>query len=897
MSQPLPFSSITAFLIPFNTKFANQQDGSNPESVSVFSAAATNNGPHTSPSVSQFSSGPGAFGYQSGKQHRSKKSGSKRPTTSPYLPSTWESSKGAGSIKDSLVNLGITVLLKSSASDISITLADVSSPTSSSPQEAMTVAFIPINHIPAPRIHASNVNAKESSTSTAVCFEDQSPAGLAEIDESVVECLKEIKLLVSSREKTHSRLAIIVYSLDSGLSPSTLLSCEKAGVDRVITFPFHTSRLTEEIQSAMEHASQSQVSGSPSPSISSTITPAIPSPSFQLPPKNLRRQTVFTPRTNKPDRPDQKDLFTISDLSAPFANLCSIGNYNLPRRASVDMGGLALTLSRACGSDGEISSAYLPEQQSEQGRGPWRQAVADGAEVGAGWSEGGLTPVAEIAAESGDALFCELVSEMHLQVKKTIQGADKVADLELLGPMNQDTRTRLIEKLSGWDFKPYELSGDDLYRTTCILFEAVLMTEGVWDLGIDAVAMRRFLLSIRQIYHTHNPYHNYQHGCDVLQATYTFLLNLGLVPPLQLLLDCDGDRPSTPWKRSLDKKTGRISEVFRPQDILTLMLAAIGHDGAHPGLSNAFLKNAKAPLSLVYGDKSALENMHCILIASLLKRHGFGFLFVGHLSSKSPITSEFSDDSGLSTALASNPEVNKARENISTTFSDFRKILFSTILATDMSMHFAFMASLTEVATEETSIERDRILFHQALMKCADISNPCRPHQISEYWSTALLEEWHNQANLELDLRLPVSVVQQADAAMQAKGQVAFIDLFTQPLFDGAATVMPDLAPYAQQCATNRTLWFERLNKLQANGAELPGHALHSHTSSTTIPCSLESHYRTLFPLALPVALLATPPPGPAVDPVSPVVASGEKSLGGGSGLRSTYKNYYASGN
>lgn len=62
---------------------------------------------------------------------------------------------------------------------------------------------------------------------------------------------------------------------------------------------------------------------------------------------------------------------------------------------------------------------------------------------------------------------------------------------------------------------------------------------------------------------------------------------------------------------------------------------------------------------------------------------------------------------------------------------------------------------------------------------------------MSEHWSTVLLAEWANQASLEQELSLPVSVVASADAAIQAKGQIGFIDLFTLPLFDAAADAMP----------------------------------------------------------------------------------------------------------
>ena len=54
-----------------------------------------------------------------------------------------------------------------------------------------------------------------------------------------------------------------------------------------------------------------------------------------------------------------------------------------------------------------------------------------------------------------------------------------------------------------------------------------------------------------------------------------------------------------------------------------------------------------------------------------------------------------------------------------------------------------------------------------------------------------LLKEWAVQASLEQDLDLPVSVIASADSALQAKGQIGFIDLFTQPLFEAVSDVLP----------------------------------------------------------------------------------------------------------
>jgi hypothetical protein len=115
----------------------------------------------------------------------------------------------------------------------------------------------------------------------------------------------------------------------------------------------------------------------------------------------------------------------------------------------------------------------------------------------------------------------------------------------------------------------------------------------------------------------------------------------------------------------------------------------------------------------VYDDKSVLENMHCLLVVRLLRKHGFSFL-VG----------------------PANPHerTNQARQAFDT--KGFRKVLYSSVLATDMSLHFAWLAQLKETGAsiegdgvlgkEDRMAEReaDRIIICQALIKCADISNP-----------------------------------------------------------------------------------------------------------------------------------------------------------------------------
>ena len=55
----------------------------------------------------------------------------------------------------------------------------------------------------------------------------------------------------------------------------------------------------------------------------------------------------------------------------------------------------------------------------------------------------------------------------------------------------------------------------------------------------------------------------------------------------------------------------------------------------------------------------------------------------------------------------------------------FRRLLYKTLLATDMSVHFDFMSGFQSLLNEAPLDPLKRqVLVCQALIKCADISNP-----------------------------------------------------------------------------------------------------------------------------------------------------------------------------
>jgi len=275
------------------------------------------------------------------------------------------------------------------------------------------------------------------------------------------------------------------------------------------------------------------------------------------------------------------------------------------------------------------------------------------------------------------------------------------------------------------------------------------------------------------------------------------------------------------WKPDKSVAENPYTSCLGNEALFALYIAAIGHDVGHPGFTNAFMKNAKTPLSLVYDNKSALEQMHYALLLSIMRYHGLG-------------------------TLLDRPQ----------TGPSFRKLLYKTLLATDMSVHCDFMEAFQSMGTgEEAESNKRQVLVCQALIKCADISNPGRPHQVSKKWAAALMDEWTRQANLERHLHLPPSVNPSDDPLAEARSQVFFIGNFTKPLFSLVATSIPQMQQYADRCQDNLDLWNRRT-------AELLKKEPSSKPVNGTAPpeCYGTEDFITAFPLTLPTTLLTEEP-------------------------------------
>ena len=102
---------------------------------------------------------------------------------------------------------------------------------------------------------------------------------------------------------------------------------------------------------------------------------------------------------------------------------------------------------------------------------------------------------------------------------------------------------------------------------------------------------------------------------------------------------------------------GGFMDWMSPLELLAGLFAAIAHDYKHPGVNNNFLALTQHPLALRYNDKSILENFSLAQFFLLLRDESLNIL------------------EGLDSEQR----------------AQFRSLVVSMVLVTDMQQHFSFV--------------------------------------------------------------------------------------------------------------------------------------------------------------------------------------------------------------
>ncbi|KAK1327800.1 hypothetical protein QTO34_012708 [Cnephaeus nilssonii] len=101
----------------------------------------------------------------------------------------------------------------------------------------------------------------------------------------------------------------------------------------------------------------------------------------------------------------------------------------------------------------------------------------------------------------------------------------------------------------------------------------------------------------------------------------------------------------------------------------------------------------------------------------------------------------------------------------------------------------------------------NRTLIKRMMIKCADVSNPCRPLEQCIEWAARISEEYFSQTEEEKKLDLPVVMPAfDRNTCSIPKSQISFIDYFVTDMYD-AWDDFVDLQELLQHLDNNFKYW------------------------------------------------------------------------------------------
>ncbi|OQS03511.1 hypothetical protein THRCLA_04178 [Thraustotheca clavata] len=254
----------------------------------------------------------------------------------------------------------------------------------------------------------------------------------------------------------------------------------------------------------------------------------------------------------------------------------------------------------------------------------------------------------------------------------------------------------------------------------------------------------------------HRFYHNFAHAMDVTQTLFAMLHFM---------------EPNDPIMGSIEKA-------------ITL-IAALGHDIHHPGVTNHYIVISKHQFALEYADGTNAALTTSVKVWGVLERM--------HAAETRRIVTKYN----LLTKF--HPSVQQRLE----------KLLMTCILNTDMAQHdglLKHMNSLAQVRRDRLSIEDTQVLC-SFFLHCADLSNAAKPWKTAERWAQLITKEFFEQGQAEKRQGMPVSPNCDAMTTMVPELQIKFINFAVLPCFSTLQTLFPKATEAVTFAVDNIRYW------------------------------------------------------------------------------------------
>ena len=359
-------------------------------------------------------------------------------------------------------------------------------------------------------------------------------------------------------------------------------------------------------------------------------------------------------------------------------------------------------------------------------------------------------------------------------VNKRLSASTSFSSLQLIGLQSMVNEyifdTKLIMQK---EFNIFELEKKVGHQNVLpIMGRTMLDSFGLIDEKIMPIKkLDPFLVSVTKQYLTSTLYHNSLHGADITQTICLFFNN------------------------------SNAEEICHTQaiDLLSIIIAALGHDIGHPGLTNTFQINSLSDMAITYNDSSCLENFHLTTLFKTIRK----------------------DETNIFEKLSS-PD-----------FKKIRKRMISEILATDMAIHGKILNNIrskipdyllqdkndnndnyspkkfeliTDIKNEETTNEEKQALFDY-FIHSADLGHNTKLFDISLKWVELLSNEFWLQGDKEKKMNLPISFLCDRETTNVPKSQVGFIGGFIIPTYNYLVVMFPTLSYTIDNAKNNLNIW------------------------------------------------------------------------------------------
>ncbi len=266
--------------------------------------------------------------------------------------------------------------------------------------------------------------------------------------------------------------------------------------------------------------------------------------------------------------------------------------------------------------------------------------------------------------------------------------------------------------LHSWNFSTLDLSKLD---KVCVVRDIFLEMEWFRKFDIKEQVFIRFMWEVAYYYtRNSNPFHNFAHAVNVAHAGY-YLIN----------------------------RYQKFASVMNEVQQFGFVVACLGHDLDHRGMTNIYEIALQTDIALTYHDNSPLEQHHAAVLFKILSAKGLNIM--GSIKGE--------------------------------TWRALKKEIVECILSTDMKSHFSMLTKFKQQVTSNSNFgvdvanDADRDLILGNFIHFADLSGSFKEFSTSNRWSKLVNMEFSRQVDSSEAVRDGAGAGPATDGSLQRPGQ------------------------------------------------------------------------------------------------------------------------------